>query len=76
MANLTITIDQDVLRRARLKALQEGTSVNRMLRQHLETYVEEDHRWHDAVRKLLRLSKRATSGSGGRRSRRQEVYER
>lgn len=76
MANLTITIDHDVLRRARVKALQEGTSVNRVLRQHLEAYVEEDHRRRDAVRKLLRLSKRATSGSGGRRLRREEAYER
>ena len=39
MANLTIAIDEDVLRRARLRALEAGTSVNALLRSYLETYV-------------------------------------
>ena len=76
MGKLTITIDDDLLRRARLKALQEGTSINRLLRDHLKSYVQADRRRQDAVRKLLGLSLRATSGSGGRRLRREGVYDR
>ena len=35
MANLTITIDDELLRRARLRALEQGTSVNALLRDYL-----------------------------------------
>ena len=38
MTNLTITVDDDVLKRARLWALQEHTSVNALRRDALEVY--------------------------------------
>ncbi|MGE3595968.1 MAG: hypothetical protein AB7N70_10490 [Dehalococcoidia bacterium] len=38
MANLTIAIDDDVLLRARKRALDQGTSVNAVLRDYLEAY--------------------------------------
>lgn len=38
--NVTIKVDQLVLLQARMRALLERTSVNRMLRQHLEEYAE------------------------------------
>ena len=42
MANLTLVIDDDVLLRARKRALDHGTSVNALLRRYLETYVGRD----------------------------------
>jgi hypothetical protein len=74
MANLTITVDGEVLKQARIRALREGTSVNRVLRERLESYVEDDRRRRKAVRELLRLSRSARSGSAGRRVRREDVY--
>jgi hypothetical protein len=74
MANLTITVDEQVLKRARLRALREGTSVNRLLRERLESYVEDDRRRRKAIRELLRLSRSARSGSGGRKLRREDAY--
>ena len=38
MTDLTISVDDEVLKRARLRALQEDTSVNALLRDTLETY--------------------------------------
>lgn len=38
MANLTITVDEEVLLAARKRALDHGTSVNAVLRQYLESY--------------------------------------
>lgn len=38
MGNLTIAIDDDVLRRARVRAAENGTSVNAVLRRELEHY--------------------------------------
>ena len=36
--NLTITVDDETLRRARIRALSQGTSVNAVLRELLESY--------------------------------------
>lgn len=38
MANLTITVDPETLKRARIRAIEEGTSVNRVLGHHLRAY--------------------------------------
>ncbi len=35
MTNLTLTVDKDVLRRARIRALEAGTSVNALVRDYL-----------------------------------------
>ena len=74
MANLTIAVDEELLKQARLRALREGTSVNRLLRERLESYVEDDRRRRKAIRDLLRLSRSARSGRGVRSVRREDVY--
>jgi hypothetical protein len=38
MSNLTITVDEATLKKARIRALTEGTSVNEVLRKFLEAY--------------------------------------
>jgi len=42
VANLTIAVDDDLLRRARLRALEAGTSVNALLRSYLESFVGDE----------------------------------
>lgn len=42
MANLTIAVDDDLLRRARIRALETGTSVNALLRAYLESFVGDE----------------------------------
>ncbi len=39
MSNLTLAIDDELLRDARIKALQDGTSVNEICRRAIEQYV-------------------------------------
>jgi hypothetical protein len=74
MANLTITVDAEILKQARIRALREGTSVNRLLRERLESYVGDEDRRHKAILDLLRMSRAARSGSAGRKVRREDVY--
>jgi hypothetical protein len=77
VANVTITVDEQLLKRARLRARREGTSVNRLLRERLESYVncvKGDQRRRKAIRELLQLSRAARSGSGGRPVRREDLY--
>lgn len=77
MANLTITIDDEVLRRARIRALEQGTSVNSLLRAYLEAYANPQE--HMDVRvEFARLAQQAQCGSGpgGRRWTRDDLHER
>ncbi|MHB9149869.1 MAG: hypothetical protein ACYC33_07300 [Thermoleophilia bacterium] len=75
MTNLTLTIDDEVLKKARARAVAEGTSVNAVVREQLETYagVGEDRR--RAVDAILNLARATHAGSGGRRWSRDELYQ-
>lgn len=75
MTNLTITVDEEVLRRARIRALEQGTSVNRVLGEYLAAYAGAPSQ-EQAVARALAVARRAPAGSGGRRWRRDELYER
>jgi plasmid stability protein len=76
MANLTITVDEDVLRQARMRALAQGKSVNAILAEFLRSYADLRAAQVDATRALLRLSRKSKSKRGGRRWTRDELHER
>lgn len=73
--NLTITIDDELLRRARIRALTQGTSVNAVLREFLQSYAGSDA--ESAARaRLAQLARTSTASSdpGGRTWTRNEIY--
>lgn len=76
MANLTITIDDEVLRRARTRAIAQDTSVNALLRDYLEAFAAADAAWDQATAAILQLSSRSASGRGDHRWSRDELHER
>ena len=76
MANLTIVIPDEVLKKARLKAVEEGTSVNAVIREYLETYAGVRRRQTKAMLELLDLSKRSRSRRGHGRWTRDDLHER
>ena len=65
MVNLTLAVDDDLLRRARIRAAEEGTSVNAVVRELLASYSAAD-RVGAARRRLVALSVSSAAGSGGR----------
>ena len=75
MSNLTITIDDEVLKRARMRALDQGTSVNALLRDYLTAYSGGEARVK-ATEELLASSRRARSRRGTARWTRDELHER
>lgn len=77
MANLTVSVDERVLRRARIRALERGTSVNAVVAEYLERYAGADAT-ATALAGFLDLAARvdAGSGAGGRTWRRDELYDR
>jgi len=76
MANLTITVDDESLKKARIRALQEGTSVNALLREHLEAYAGVKRKQREAVSRITALSRRSSSRRGGKVWIREELHER
>lgn len=77
MTNLTLTIDDDILRRARIRALELGTSVNALVREYLgqvagrSTAAEGIAEFLDATR-----GSGAGSGGEGRTWTRDDLYDR
>jgi hypothetical protein len=52
MSNLTLAIDDALLKQARIKALNDGTSVNEICRRAIEQYVGRES---DVERRIARL---------------------
>lgn len=77
MANLTITVDDGTLKRARMRALEEDTSVNAVLRKYLEEYAGGRQEQIEAARRIIEASRESRSGSGpgGREWKREDAYE-
>jgi hypothetical protein len=78
VTNLTVKVDDETLKRARIRALEQGTSVNALLRAYLEDYTGIRDQRRGAGDDFLRLTEEheANSGPGGRSWRRDELYER
>ena len=60
MTNLTISLDENLVKQARIKAIQEGTSLSAKVRELLSLYVRQDMPSTSLV-----IPKLPTSGSGG-----------
>ena len=77
MANLTITVDEDTLKRARMRALEEDTSVNAVLREYLEEYAGRRQEQLEAARRIIKASSESRSGCGpgGCKWKREDAYE-
>lgn len=77
MANLTITVDEETVKRARIRALEEGTSVNAVLRGYLEEYAGVKRERREAWRKIRELAESSGVGSDGEAlPKREELYDR
>ena len=76
MANLTLVVNDDLLRRARNKALEQGTTVSAVLLEFLEVYSGAKPQQESAIEDLLEMSRRATSSRGEARWSREDLHER
>ena len=74
MSNLTITIDDQLLRAARIKAVQLGTSVNKVCRQAIAVFALDDPsqataQAHARAQAFLKLSEQVRLACGGKAGR-------
>ena len=74
--NLTIVVEDDILKRARIRAIEENTSVNAVVRAYLATYAGADRQRDDACARLLALSRASRSRRGSATWSRDDLHER
>ena len=76
-ANLTLSVEEQVLRRARVRAAERGTSVNALVRDYLGRLAGEDPGRSAAMNILsLAAQSKASSGPAGRTWTRDDLYDR
>jgi hypothetical protein len=73
--NLTVQLEDDVIKRAKVLAARRGTSVSTLVATELERLVADDDRYQDAYRRAQRALAGAVN-RGGRRWRRDDLYDR
>ena len=73
--NLTLQLDEDVIRRAKVVAARRGTSVSGLVAHQLEEIVERDALYEEARHRALDALA-AVANRGGRRWSREELHER
>jgi len=76
MANLTLKIDDKLLRRARIRALEQGTTVNELVRTYLSQYAVPRADRMRAFRRFLEIAEEARASSGGRKMKRDALHDR
>ncbi len=79
MANLTISVDGETLKQARIRALEEDTSVNAVLAQYLANYARAEKNKLErakAMNKLLKFAAEHPIDRGTRPWVREELYDR
>jgi hypothetical protein len=72
--NLTVQLDAEVIRRAKVLAARRGTSVSGLVAQQLEELTAADERYQRARESALRMMEQ-TQARGGRQWTRDELYE-
>jgi hypothetical protein len=73
--NLTLSVDDEVVAKARQSAEALGTSVNQLVREYLERLAgKTDH--EAAAKEFVRLSRLGKGHSGGWKFNRDEIHER
>jgi len=75
MRNLTITIDEEVARWARMRAATEGTSVSRLVGRLLREHMAQEHSYRAAMKRDLARGPLPLK-SAGTYPARDEIYDR
>ena len=76
MTNLTIALDEAIVRKARIRAIHEGTSVSAKVREFLADYARETDRQQAAGQAFIAAARRSKANSEGVRWSREDAYDR
>jgi hypothetical protein len=74
--NITVSLDQKIVRKAKILAAKQGTSISGLLAGQIESLVGEDEAYELAKHRALELMQRGFHLGGVIRARRDELHER
>jgi len=74
--NLTIQLDEDVVRKARVIAAQRGKSISRLVTEQIEELVRRDDDYQRVMKEALAELERGYDLGGGPYLTRDEIYDR
>jgi len=64
MKNITLSVDENVLAAARRHAAKHNTTVNGLVRDHLEQIARNEDRWQESAKRLRKLSENSKARIG------------
>ena len=77
MSNLTLSIDKELLKKARKIAIEKDTTVNQMVREYLESIIEKEaYKEEDVIKQLKEHYSKTSIEIGTINWQRDELYER
>ena len=76
MANLTISVDENLVRQARIRAISEGTSVSARIREFLADYAEGGNRQRSAGDAFIAAARRSQANTEGATWSREDAHDR
>lgn len=76
MKNITLAVDEAVLEQVRKYAANHQTTVNALVRRHLEQIARNETRVKDAMQELREMSNNSTARMGKRTWKRDDIYDR
>ena len=76
MRNITLSVDEGVIRTVRLYAAERDSTVNALVREFLTELANREDRIRKARRRIAELSERSTARIGSRAWTREELHER
>jgi len=76
MSNVTLSIEEDDLKQARIQALQNGTSLNAVIRDFIKQYINRDTHYQQLTERLLKHTENVNELEGRRDWTREELYDR
>ena len=76
MTNLTIAVDENLIRKARVRAINEGTSVSARIREFLTDYAPGNDRQQTAGQAFIAAARRSKANSEGAAWTRDDAHDR
>jgi hypothetical protein len=76
LKNVTITLEEDALRRVRIRAAEEGTSVSKLIGALVEREIPPNRDREEALNRLMKLSRMGFRSKPGFKWNREEAHER
>lgn len=76
MTNLTIAVDENLIRKARVRAINEGTSVSARIREFLADYAQGNDRQQMAGQAFIAAARRSKANSEGATWTREDAHDR